>query len=277
MIINAVMGSVHGWILDKWFSYIATTGQAEYPSIRFQRSMQPIDASDTINFYNPWLMYQRKSEHAADVVFCTHPGKMQEYIKAAQEADATIVMCEKYRNMLAEHGVSAVLVHPPISHKVMLERMTLRVFNPCLMIGRERRKGKALWDRIAAIPGVNAVCTNGRLSDAQVIEEYLRCDVVLSTAPPHSDSEAGPMAVVEGVALGKTCVMPACVGIVDEFAAHDRVYTYGDEEGCERLVRGMLERKGRYEGAWQAPEEYARQMIGVMVGAREAKMSKNGN
>jgi hypothetical protein len=272
--INAVMGSVHGWILDRWYGYIAAHG---HPGVDFLRSMQPMDASDTINFYNPWLTYQRKSQYATDVVFCTHLGDREKYLQTAREADLVIVMCCKYRDMLAEHGIASTLVHPPISHKVIAERMTLRVFNPCLMAGREKRKGKALWDRIANMPGVNAVCSNGRLSEADLIREYLACDVVLSTAPPHSDSEAGPMAVVEGVALGKTCVMPASVGIVDEFAWYDRLYTYDDDQGCERLMQTLMGVKGNNQGAWQTPEGYAREMIEVMLGAKEAKMSQNGN
>jgi len=238
--VHCVMGrDQHRWILGElWRAIEAAKPEGAIVSV----SDKPVDEPGVINYYNPYRGYKSKSKRAKDVLFCTHPEIEPLFWDAPQQADHTIVMCDQYRDSLIARGVHAskvTRIHPGADP--MFRDMRLRVFNPAIMQGRER-KGKELWKRLAKTPWIEAICSNGRLTKEQLLTEYLACDVVVSTA--RADGEGGPMSVPEAAQLGKPMVMPIGVGLVgDVDIPLITRYTPGDYDNLINALRTHYERK----------------------------------
>lgn len=240
--VHAVMGGdQHRWILGRMWQAIVDTAPA---GVQTTSSCTPIDAPGVVNYYNPYRGYTKKSRHARDVVFCTHPGLERTWNRASQEADHVVTMCDKYRQELVAAGIPArkvTTIHPGADASFRDTR--LRVWNPSRMHLNESyktRKGGDLWDELSKEPWINAVCSEGGISADRVYLEYLGADVVLSTAI----LEGGPMSLVEAVQLGKPCVMPRGVGLVDDVESPLIVrYAPGDYSGVMRILHEFYEEK----------------------------------
>jgi hypothetical protein len=152
-----------------------------------------------------------KSKHAKDVVFCTHPERPEAWQRTILESDHVIVMAEQYKQaaiMSGKQGNDVTLIYPGVDDRYLDTQ--LRVFNPTWMSGTKRpaRKGKETWDKLCALPWLNCICSDGKMSP-EMVELHMRaCDVVVSTAW----MEGGPMAIWEAHAIGKPVLVRYGVG-----------------------------------------------------------------
>jgi glycosyltransferase involved in cell wall biosynthesis len=224
------------WILERMQAHIRA---AAPKGIRVTTSLSAVDEPYTINYYNPYRHWKGKSRRALDVVFCTHPEREQTFYASARAADAVVMMCNQYRAGIIGMGVQAErvhVIHPGVDDRYKDTR--LRVFAPSRMDYACARKGPDVWKRLSGETWLDCVTSNGRMTEEELLTEYRRCDVVVSTAT----LEGGPMSVIEGLALGKPVVARAGVGWVDEFP---EVMKYQIEEQLLEVLRDLHAAKQR--------------------------------
>lgn len=214
------------WILERMQSHIM---RAYGDAVQITTSNTPADYPGVINYYNPYRTFLRKSRHALDVPFFTHPEMRVTWDRARDNADHCVVMCEQYRRLLIDEGVptnKVTLIAPGVDERYRDVR--LRIFNPCKMPPGTygERKGKSLWQALCDVPWLNCVLSNGTMTDEEVHLQYLACDAVVSTAVPMHGGEGGPMSCREGLSLGQHCVMPAGIGFIDEHADNPLLTRY---------------------------------------------------
>ena len=224
------------WILGRMQKHIMG---AAPNGVRVTTSASVVDQPNTINYYNPYRHWKGKSRRALDVVFCTHPEREKTFYASARAADAVVVMCNQYLAGIIGMGVPADrvhVIHPGVEDRYRDAR--LRVFSPSRLDYTCARKGADVWKGISREPWLDCVTSNGKLDEAELLAEYQRCDVVVSTAT----LEGGPMAVIEGLSLGKPIVARAGVGWVDEFP---EVLKYRTEEQLVEVLRDLHAAKQR--------------------------------
>jgi len=191
-------------------------------------SQHPIDKPGYVNFYNPYRHWQGKSRFARDVAFFTHPGEIDQW-NAAMQCDAAIVMCDQYRQALIDAGMYWKRIHRV--HLGIDERYRdcrLRIFHPGRMVisgEYQARKGWDDWKRLMELDWLDCIRSEGMLTDEQMRDEYMKADVIVSTAT----MEGGPMGCIEALAMGKTYIGRAGVGVHDEYAKHIARYHNHDE------------------------------------------------
>lgn len=253
--VHFVMGAVQrGWILEKMQQEIIKRAPRD---VTITSGDAPVDKHGVVNYYNPYRGYNRKSAHATDVVFCTHPELESHFYQAAHEADHVIVMCKKYRDEIIERGKLAdqvTLIYPGVDEEFRDKR--LRIFNPARMhasAAYAERKGANLWNALCKEPWIDAICSNGTLTRKQLLQEYRACDAVVSTAL----MEGGPMCVLEGLAIGKPVVAPEFVGLVDDLISHKslkryRAGNYDELLSCLRQLWQDKQNAGMSCFTWQA-------------------------
>ena len=213
------------WILERMQDFIIA---AAPDGIRCDISAAPTDAPGHVNVFNPYRYY-RKSKHAKDIVFFTHPEDMPQW-KAAHDCDCAVVMCEKYGLELIADGMEPAqvrLIHAGVGD--IYKNSRLRALNVGRMetnAGYAQRKGMDTWKRLQVLPWIDCINTGGEMTQSQVYEEYLKADVVVSTALV----EGGPMACYEALSMGKPYYGRAGVGVHDEIGA---VIKYQDDDDLE--------------------------------------------
>lgn len=171
------------------------------------------DDVNTINYFNPYRRYAKKSKHAKDVVFCTHPEVVATWNKSIVEADHIVCMCKQYANeaISKRDSDSVSLIYPGVDPEYYEHK--LQILNPVKM-SSHARKGILDWKILNKVPWLRCRCTDGKLTRAQLLLEYSACDAVVSTAV----LEGGPMSILEAAALGKPCYARRGVGFGNDFA-----------------------------------------------------------
>jgi len=224
------------------------------------------DAPGHVNIFSPYRLY-RKSKHAKDIVFFTHPEDMHQW-RAAHECDEAVVMCAKYRDELIADGMDAARVHLIYAGVGdVYKDYRLRVLNPSRMETNENykaRKGFDTWQRLCSLPWLNCTCTGGDMTPGQVSEEYLKADVIVSTAT----LEGGPMACYEALSMGKPYYGRAGVGVHDETEGATK-YASDDELEC-LLMQAYSEKYARAQcvkdRSWKAWATDWWKLIGEVAG-----------
>ena len=250
------------WILEKMQGHIKAAAPNDVKC-----DYEYTDAPGHVNIFSPYRLY-RKSEHAKDIVFFTHPEDMRQW-EAAHECDVAVVMCAKYRDELIVDGMDAAkvhLIHAGVDDIYKDHR--LRVLNPSRMDISENykaRKGYDTWQRLCALPWVNCICTGGGMTSEQVHDEYLKADVVVSTATV----EGGPMACYEALSMGKVYYGRAGVGLHDET---EGVIRYADGDELESmLLEVYADKLRRAQGVenktWDAWNNQWWKLIGDVAGS----------
>lgn len=230
MILNIVMPTNHhAWVLRKFYEALATTTPEDW---EIKTSEEPIDAPDVVNYYMPYHSYERKSEQAKDIVFCTHPSFPDKFVSSAMQADHAITMCLKYLDALIACGIPGkkiTCIYPGVDD-VYLPPKKLRLFNPVLMTGREERKGMALWNALCATNQFYCVLSDGQMTAEEVYLEYLKADIIVCT----SSMEGGPMCLYEACALGKPIVIGMDVGAQRESNYNNWMYVH------DHTIEGLI-------------------------------------
>lgn len=155
-----------------------------------------------------------------------------EFDEVARELDFCVAPSARYADYLRERcNPSSYLIH----HGIDLDR-----FVPKLRLGfigrryRTGRKGDALLDAVAALPYVELISTEGKLSDDEIPGFYQSIDCVLIT----SSIEGGPLCFQEGLACGKP-ILSTDVGMVSEFRGAPGVHIYGDRAELFALLEAQ--------------------------------------
>src|SRR5207342_3294183 len=126
-----------------------------------------------------------------------------------------------------------------IHHGIELDR-----FTPKLRLGfigrryKTGRKGDELLRAVAELPYVELLCTEGKLSDAEIVGFYQQIDYVLIT----SSIEGGPLCFQEGLLSGKE-IISTDVGMVSEFRGAHGVHIYRDRQELFTLLERKLEER----------------------------------
>lgn len=160
-------------------------------------STQP-DFSSDINFYFNWHGLTQKTKF--DVCYFTHIENRQWWDMIADACDVALLMGRKYDGTVPENK-KVVFYPPPFEH--FLPQKKIKV----LIAGREYSSGRKNFNVIETISkktNVDFFFTNGNLSKDELINAYNNTDYVLVT----SKIEAGPMCVVEAIAMNKPVIAP---------------------------------------------------------------------
>lgn len=268
--VNFIPSATQPWIIERMQQHIIA-GAPSHVETRSTRCQ--VDGPGVIN-YGLYRQFQRKSAHAKDVIFFSHPGDIDQWNKAARWCDHAIVMCERYRrDLIDKQGLppeKVTLIYPGVDARYRQPR--LRVFNPSRMeVYRDRRKGPDTWRMLESLPWLECICSRGNMSEDEVLRQYERADVVVSTATV----EGGPMALLEGLAMGMAVVARKGVGLADDFP---QVIRYDDDAHLVRILEMLAKIKASMSSVppntW---EDYAAQHWGVfsrVIGVAEETTAK---
>lgn len=156
------------------------------------------DIHSDINFYFNWHGLKAKTKF--DVCFFTHIENINWWQAVAQTCDIAVLMGRKYDGTVPEE--KKIIFHPP-PFESFLPQKKIKV----LVVGRQYSSGRKNFDAVLHLKNfknVEVKFTNGRLSESELLEAYRATDYVLVT----SKIEAGPMCVVEALAMNKPVIAP---------------------------------------------------------------------
>jgi len=161
-----------------------------------------------------------------------------EFDEAAKRIDFCVAPSARYADYLRTRcNPNSHLIH----HGIELER-----FTPKLRLGfigrryKSGRKGDELLRAVAELPYVELLCTEGKLSEAEIAGFYQQIDYVLIT----SSIEGGPLCFQEGLLSGKE-IISTDVGMVSEFRGAPGVHIYRDRQELFTLLERKLEERLR--------------------------------
>ncbi|MEY4580887.1 MAG: D-inositol-3-phosphate glycosyltransferase [Pseudomonadota bacterium] len=162
-----------------------------------------------------------------------------EFDQIAKRVDFCVAPSARYADYLREHcNPNAHLIH----HGIELDR-----FVPKLRLGfigrryETGRKGDELLRAVGQLPYVELLCTDGKLSDAEIPAFYQQIDYVLIT----SSIEGGPLCFQEGLLSGKE-IISTDVGMVSEFRGAPGVHIYRDRQELFTLLERKLEERLKF-------------------------------
>jgi glycosyltransferase involved in cell wall biosynthesis len=182
------------------------------------------------------LLWRRPRSRLVGAFFPHREAGDAEFDETARRVDFCVAPSARYADYIREHcNPNAHLIH----HGIPLER-----FTPKLRLGfvgrryATGRKGDELLRAVGALPYVELICTDGKLSDAEIPAFYQQIDYVLIT----SSIEGGPLCFQEGLLSGKP-IISTDVGMVSEFAGAPGVFIYRDQAELFRLLEQKLEER----------------------------------
>jgi glycosyltransferase involved in cell wall biosynthesis len=228
-----IIGPADGWVLEKLARILA----AKLPYAEFVPWHPRPGSTTKLAYYVNYALYHGPSG-LVDVGFFTHHDEEQQFLPRARRLDYCVSMSRLYADWLLAHGIQHV-EHIPIGcdYYRYQPRLVLAV------VGKldHPRKGRHLVKRLAELPFVEIVATEGKVSEDQLRDVYQRADYVLIP----STVEGGPQCLLEGLAIGKAVIAPDGVGLVPEFGVSPWLLRYpaGDGAALEGLVRACFERK----------------------------------
>lgn len=226
-----IVGPTDNWILERLAKKLA----AKLPYSHF--STRPAEGPAALVYYVNYALYDRPSGRI-DVALFTHCDQSHQFLNRARSVDFCICMSRLYADWLRAQGLPKV-AHIPMGFDSYRYR-------PRLVLGvigllDHPRKGRALVDELRKLPFVEIVATEGKVPDEELPALYQRLDYVLIPATV----EGGPMALLEGLGMGKPIIAPEGVGMVPEFGdtEHIRRYPAGDARSLVELVTACYEEK----------------------------------
>jgi glycosyltransferase involved in cell wall biosynthesis len=173
------------------------------------------------------------------------PDDHAEFDAIARRVDFCVAPSARYADYIREHcNPNAHLIH----HGIPLDRFTPKL--RLGFIGRRYatgRKGDELLRAVSALPYVELICTDGKLSDDEIPAFYQQIDYVLIT----SSIEGGPLCFQEGLLSGKE-IISTDVGMVSEFRDKEGVHIYRDQNELFGLLEQKLEQRLRLRAHVQA-------------------------
>lgn len=182
------------------------------------------DLNSDVNFYFNWHGMQTKTNF--DVCFFTHIENRNWWDTVANACDIAILMGCKYNNTVPED--KKLFFYPP-PFESFLPQTPIKV----LVVGRAYSSGRKNFEaakHINEFKNIEVKFTEGKLSEEELKQAYLETDYVLVT----SKIEAGPMCVVEALAMNKPVIAPD-VGWCWEFP----VIRYKDETDLKSIFEKL--------------------------------------
>jgi hypothetical protein len=179
-----------GWVMEQIGKHLLKYLPDSYMTFR-----EPHD--EDANIYLNWHGFKRKNK--IDIPFFTHLEPNQEHFwnNSANWANICLCMGMSHYHMLPEH--KTIVFNPPPFEEFLSDRKL-----KLLVVGREYKSGRKNFGIALDKDKVDITYTEGRLSQDELIQAYRDTDYVLVT----SKNEAGPMCVVEAIALGKPVIAP---------------------------------------------------------------------
>lgn len=235
MKINIICPAHDNWIIDRMTKHLL---QYAPPDLEVIRNPKPIEEEDCINYYNVYRSFKGKSKNSLDVTFHTHP-EINQYYDIAPIVDHIIVMNNQYKTDLINHNIppdNITVIHPGVDEEFHTLKK-LRIFNPVDM-SRGERKGPDVWNMLKKLKWIDAVCSNRKLSKTNLLLEYQKADVIVST----SIMEGGPMCVIEGLAMGKIVVVKEDIGLVPDFESPG-LLKFKDSKHLILILRAIYKQK----------------------------------
>jgi hypothetical protein len=161
-----------------------------------------INSNADVNFYFNWHAMHQKTNF--DVCFFTHPMNKRLWEATANSCDIGVLHGDKYSDLIPQN--KRIVFHPPPFENFLPQRK-IKV----LIVGRRYfpsdgsdRKNFKLASLIGGLENVVLTFTEGKLTEEELKQAYLNTDYVLIT----SEMEAGPMCVVEALAMNKPVIAP---------------------------------------------------------------------
>lgn len=264
-----------GWTLGEFVNKMKSVAPKDVVVTSGQHIIKSVNA---VNVFTPYRAWKDDNGSAKSVVFFTHPGDIDKW-NAATKCDAAIVMNEQYRQMLIDNGMDANKVHR-INYGIdeQYRDCRLRIFCPGKMVASDEyieRKGWDDWQRLMKCEWLVCKRSEGLLTKEQMLDEYLKSDVIVSTAT----LEGGPMACIEALALDKPYIGRAGVGLHDEYK--DYIWRYKDYDGLACILfeaYKVKEKRSRQviANSWPLCAEHVWKVIGDVIG-RELVCGEHSN
>jgi hypothetical protein len=205
------------WVMEN----LATHFDKYLPNSKISDSSDP---NSDINFYFNWHGMRTKTKF--DVCFFTHIEDRNWWDAVANACDVAILMGNKYDNTVPED--KKLFFYPP-PFESFLPQNPIKV----LVVGRAYSSGRKNFEGakcISEFKNIEVKFTEGKLSEEELNQAYLETDYVLVT----SKIEAGPMCVVEALAMNKPVIAPD-VGWCWEFP----VIKYKDETDLKSIFEKL--------------------------------------
>jgi hypothetical protein len=254
-----------GWTLGRLVSEM----KQRYPQgIECTSGEYVVEGDEAVNVFVPYRAWHLNACKAKSIVLFTHPGDLDKW-NAAMQCDAAIAMNEQYRQALIDNGMDAAKVHR-INYGIdeVYRDCRLRIFHPGRMVATDEymgRKGWSDWQRLMECDWLVCKRSEGLLSQEQMMDEYLKADVIVSTAT----MEGGPMSCIEALALGRPYIGRQGVGLHDEYA--DVILRYKDYDGlfCMLFEKYKAKEKRNRQvilNSWAVCAAYVWKVIGDTIG-----------
>lgn len=179
------------WVMEK----IAKHFHKYTPNSKLSNSP---DINADVNFYFNW--HAMKSKTKFDVCYFTHIEDVNWWRSVSSACDIAISMGTKYSNDLPAE--KTIIFYPPPFENFMPQRR-IKV----LISGRSYSSGRKNFESaklLKEIPYIDLRFTEGKLSEIELKQAYVDTDYVLIT----SKIEAGPMCIVEAIAMNKPVIAP---------------------------------------------------------------------
>jgi len=228
------------WILDHMADILIQHSPADMTIVW---NKTPLKGDNVINLAWPYRAFQKTVTKS--VTFHTHPEKQPAWIQSARDATHITVMCEKYKQELIKQGIPAekiTRITPGIDPDFTFD---FTVFFPSRLYEGSRRKGTDLWKSLQkALPGINFVCSDGKMEKHKLVTLMKTCDCVFVP----SNMEGGPMCVLEALRCGTPVICSHDVGLCKEFSDVIIDYRLSDVESAKRAILSVYtEKKKRYD------------------------------
>jgi glycosyltransferase involved in cell wall biosynthesis len=190
------------------------------------------DPNSDINFYFNW--HGMRSKTNFDVCYFTHIENRAWWDLIADSCDVALLMGEKYDGTVPEN--KKIFFYPPPFESFLPQKKP-----KILIVGRSYSSGRKNFGSISDVLkgfDIEITFTEGKLSQKELIDAYANTDYVLVT----SKIEAGPMCVVEAIAMNKPVIAPD-VG----FCWNYPVIKYNTEEELHDIFRKLVLKKNAWE------------------------------
>ena len=179
------------WVMEK----IANHFHKYIPNSKISNGA---DINSDVNFYFNW--HAMKSKTKFDVCYFTHIEDVNWWRSVSSACDIAISMGKKYLNDLPKE--KTIIFYPPPFESFMPQKK-IKV----LIAGRAYPSGRKNFEAVKLLEGIcniDLTFTEGKLSESELKQAYMDTDYVLIT----SKIEAGPMCLVEAIAMNKPVIAP---------------------------------------------------------------------
>lgn len=215
------------WVMEK----LANHFHKYLPNSKI--SLAP-DLKSDINFYFNWHAMKKKTNF--DVCYFTHIENREWWDRIASLCDVALLMGKKYDGTVPEK--KKLIFHPPPFENFLSDKKI-----KILIVGRQYKSGRKNFEIIESMSNrfnIDFFFTNGKLSEADLIKAYKDTDYVLVT----SKLEAGPMCVLESIAMRKPVIAPN-VGFCWDYP----VIRYETKKDLENIFKSLSFKKDSWENA----------------------------